>query len=426
MVDVKRTPLFPWHRERRANFSVFGGYEMPLWYGSARSEHLSVLLHAGIFDTSHMAGLVLRGKDSRELLQRCFSRDLERAVGRGGSPLSSGYLIYGVFLNEKGHVIDDSIVYQVEGDLYFVVVNASMGGVIAQHLGESSGGLGVEIKDLTDSLGKIDLQGPGAPKIMQMALKDPDLVFERFPYFSFKGFFDSSLYSPSFPVELKNGVRVLLSRSGYTGEIGFEIYTSSSEVLKVWELLFEMGDAQGLMSCGLAARDSLRTGACLPLSHQDIGSWPFLNNPWDFCLPWKEYLRSFTKDFIGKRALESLLLDSYSRYTYPFLGFDLRKVNMEDNPQVLDEDGNLLGRVLTCVTDMGISVVDGRVYSVNSEDRPEGFKPRGVACGFVLVDKKLLPGTQLLLKDNRRSLPVRIVSDIRPGRTARMDIKKFL
>ncbi len=425
MGEIKRTPLFLWHKTRRANFSVFGGYEMPLWYGSARSEHLSVLLGAGIFDTSHMAGLLLKGKGSRDLLQRCFSRDLDRIGGKIPSPLKKGQLVYGVFLNEDAHVIDDSIVYKVEEDLYFVVVNASMGSVVAEHLRDNLQGLDVDIGDLTDSLGKIDIQGPGAPKIMYQALKEPDVIFESFPYFSFKGFFDSSVSSSLSYVELKNGIKVLLSRSGYTGEIGFEIYVPSSNVVKVWEFLFEVAGKE-LVPCGLAARDSLRAGACLPLSHQDIGPWPFLNNPWDFCLPWEEYLRSFTKDFIGRSALESLLRSSYSTYTYPFLGFDLRKVNMEDEPEVLDEEGNVLGRVLTCVTDMGISVIDGKVYSINSKDRPENFKPRGVACGFVLVEKKLSEGALLLLRDKRRTLKVKIVSDIRPGRTARMDIKKFL
>ncbi len=422
MGEVKKTPLFSWHRERKANFSEFGGYEMPLWYGSARAEHLSVLTGAGIFDTSHMAAILLRGVGARGLLNRCFSRDLERAI-RGG-PLVESRLVYGVFLDEDAHVIDDAIVYQVEDELYFVVVNASMGSTIASHLLSHRGDAQVEIEDMTDRLGKIDLQGPLAPRIIERALKKGRRVLEDMPYFSFKGFFDPSLYKGE-GVELINGVPVLLSRSGYTGEIGFEIYCLAKDALSVWELLFEVGEELGLMPCGLAARDSLRAGACLPLSHQDIGHWPFLNNPWDFCLPWEEYGKSFSKDFIGREALESLL-GSYSTYTYPFLAPDLRKVNMEDEPRVLDEENRPIGRVLTCVTDMGISVIGGKVYSVNSEDKPEGFRPRGAACGFVLVDRELSHGSSVFLQDSKRTLKVTIVPDIRPHRTARMDIKRFL
>ncbi len=426
VIMKKYTPLFNWHKQNKATFAIFGGYEMPLWYGSAKEEHLSVLTSCGIFDTSHMAGIIVKGPDSKRLLNHCFSRDLDKCIKNG--PLLESYLVYGVFLSENAHVIDDSIVYKIHDQLFFVVVNASMGGTISDHLKKNQEGFEVEIEDLTDKLGKIDIQGPNSPKILYSSLKEPDKIFSLFPYFTFKGFFeplDQDLGSNVGTVQLINGKNILLSRSGYTGEIGFEIYCKMEDTQEIWDLLFEKGKDFNITPCGLAARDSLRAGAKLPLSHQDIGNWPFLNNPWDFCLPWKEYKKSFTKDFIGKRALQELL-NSYSEYTYPFVGKDLRKVNIEDHPRVITEHGEDIGEVLTCCTDMGISLVDGKVVSIASENKPKDFKPRGLCCGFVKVDKQLPLGTWVYLQDKKRKLPVKIVDDIRPDRTARKNIKNFL
>lgn len=424
MIEIKkRTPLYDWHRSKKANFAIFGGYEMPLWYKSAREEHLSVLTACGIFDTSHMAGIILKGVGAYELLQKCFSRDLSRCLKN--NPLVPNHLVYGVFLNNDSHVIDDSIVYMFSNELFFVVVNASMGETISNHLKEHCTN-NVEIIDLTDNLGKIDIQGPNSVKILLSCLKEGTTIFSHFPYFTFKGFFDENYNKDtSFSVELINGKKILLSRSGYTGEIGFEIYCKKDDTLSIWELLCDKGKDYKITPCGLAARDSLRAGANLPLSHQDIGNWPFLNNPWDFCLPWKEYKKSFSKEFIGKSRLEELL-STYSYYTYPYVGKDLRKVNIEDHPVVVTEDGEEIGKVLTSVTDMGISLVDDKVISITSENKPKDFKPKGLCCGFLMVNRRLPENFLVYIKDNRRKLPVKIVKDIRPDRTARKKIEEFL
>ncbi len=425
-MESKHTPLFEWHKGKKASFSIFGGYEMPLWYESAKKEHLSVLTSCGIFDTSHMAGIIVKGTDAKKLLNVCFSRDLDRC--KKNRELYVSELVYGVFLSEEGHVIDDSIVYKVKDDLYFLVVNASMGKKISSHLKENSAGFDVEITDLTDKLGKIDVQGPNSPRLLYSCVKEAEKIFTKFVYFTFKGFFeplDADAEKEIGIVELINGKHVLLSRSGYTGEIGFEIYCKKEDAIDIWELLIEKGKDYDLTPCGLAARDSLRTGANLPLSHQDIGNWPFLNNPWDFCLPWEEYKKSFSKDFIGSSALKSLL-GTYFTYTYPFVGKDLRKVNIEENPVVLNKEGKQIGNVLTCCTDMGISLVNGKVVSITSKDKPEGFQPKGLCCGFVKIDRELPYGTEIFLQDKKRKLPVKIVKDIRPDRTARKNLRNFL
>lgn len=417
---VKTTPLHPWHKSQGATLADFGGYEMPLWYSSVKNEHLAVLTAAGIFDTSHMASVIVKGSGAFDLLQVCFSNNLAHCIGPLKKPLFPGRCVYGAFLDPKGQTIDDAIVFHLEENHYMVVVNAGMGGDIAAHLENNKKGLDADITDLTDRLGKMDIQGPAAGKIMKTLLKDPDTVFDAMPYFSFKGFFDPA--SPlSGAVKLKDGTPVLLSRTGYTGEFGFEIFMAKDKLVDLWTLIYEAGRPFDLLPCGLAARDSLRAGAVLPLSHQDIGHWPFINHPWPFALAFDDTMEGFTKSFMGSEALLNL---TAPEYTHAFAGNDLRKVS--DPATVVDENGDTIGTVLTCATDMGIGRVDGNIISITSPDRPEGFKPKGLCCGFVKTTQKLETGQTVTLKDSRRKLTVTIVDDVRPDRTARKPFKRML
>ena len=262
---IKRTPLNSWHRSRGANMADFGGYDMPLWYSSVKDEHLAVLTGAGIFDTSHMAAVIVDGSGAAGLIQHCFTNDLDACMGPARKPLSPGRCVYGAFLDEKGQTIDDAIVFFVEADSYMVVINAGMGGAIADHLQHHLGGREATITDLTDRLGKMDIQGPAAAKILGRVLADPKTVFANMPYFSFKGHIDPT--SPlADAVRLDDGTPIVLSRTGYTGEFGFEIFLAPDKIQRLWERLLEAGQASGIKPCGLAARDSLRAGAVLPLS----------------------------------------------------------------------------------------------------------------------------------------------------------------
>ena len=282
----KRTPLNQWHRENGGNLVDFGGWDMPLWYTSgAVKEHLAVIEAAGLFDTSHMAVLLVEGADAFDLLQYCFTKDLTACVGQANAALSPGRCVYGAFLNHEGHALDDAIVYRLDQTHFMVVVNANMGGVIAEHLTVAGGARAAQVTDLSGQVGKMDLQGPLAAKIIRKILKDPDSVLTGMPYFSFKGHFYAD--GPGAGVFTKDGVPLLLSRTGYTGEFGFELFVPPEATVSVWEAILEAGREHGLITCGLAARDSLRAGAVLPLSHQDIGSWPFINHPWQFALPFQ-------------------------------------------------------------------------------------------------------------------------------------------
>ncbi len=419
----KKTPLHGWHLAQGANMAIFGGYEMPLWYTSgAKREHLAVLTGAGMFDTSHMAVIMIEGPGALTLLQACFTKNLDTCIGKDKTPLVPGRCAYGVFLDDLGHVRDDAIVSQVAPEIYMIVLNAGMGEQIASYLKDQAGGSDVAIHDLTDGVGKMDIQGPMSARILAGMIREPEAVFDHMVYFSFKGFFDD--YSPlADTVRLSDGTPIMLSRTGYTGEFGFEIFMNPDHIERVWKMALEAGKDFGLTVCGLAARDSLRTGAVLPLSHQDIGHWPFINNPWSFALPFNGNRTDFTKRFIGEEALKNI---AGMEYTYPFAGFDLRKVSPGDSTVVTDLDGVEIGTVLTCVTDMAIGRMEEKIYSITSPDRPDGFKPKGLSCGFIKVTKKLSLGDTVELKEGRRTIKVAIVDDIRPDRTARRAIKNML
>ena len=421
--QTRKTLLHGWHLARGAHMAVFGGYEMPLWYPSGvKSEHLAVLTRAGVFDTSHMAVVMVSGKDGFDLLQHCFTRDLRACVGKGRTPLIPSRCIYGAFLNHRGEVIDDAIVCELDQESYMIAVNAGMGGVIANHLRDHRAKREVDIEDLSDRLGKMDIQGPLSARILGKVLAEPEKTFERLSYFSFKGHFDAA--SPlADAVRLSDGTPILLSRSGYTGEFGFEIFVAPEHFVQVWETILEAGGNMGMIPCGLGARDSLRAGAMLPLSHQDIGQWPFINHPWPFALPFNDDGSAFTKEFIGS---ESLLHVNNPEFTYAFVGDDLRKVSTEDPAIVLDSEGKEIGSVLTCVTDMGIGRHEGRIYSIASPDKPENFDPRGLSCGFIKVRERRVAGDRVELKDRRRKLKATIVNDIRPDRTANRSIREMI
>jgi aminomethyltransferase len=417
---LKRTLLYDWHVKQGANMAPFGEYEMPLWYpAGAKVEHLSVITKAGLFDTSHMSFISASGPGTFDLLQLSFSKDLNSCIGKDKSPITPGKCTYGVFLNKNGEVLDDAILYQINAGNYLIVVNSGNGPKILNHLKGYNEESQINLTDISGQTCKMDIQGPLSAKILKKIIQKPDQVFSDMRYFSFKGCMDNISEAES-DVLLSDNTPIMLSRTGYTGEFGFEIFVRSESFLKTWELIVENGGDSGLIPCGLASRDSLRAGAMLPLSHQDIGSWPFLNNPWQFALPYDTNKR-FTKKFTGSESLEKL--SGYRFHTLAFAGFDLRKITAGADSAVLDEEGNTIGEALTCVTDMAIGRHENRIYCISSPDKPTGFKPSGLSCGFVKVNKPLPIGCLIKIKDKRREIPVMIVDDIRPHRTARLDIK---
>lgn len=396
---------------------------MPLWYPTgARNEHLAVLNAAGLFDTSHMAVIMISGPDAFRFLQLTTSKNLER-VGKKKLPLGHCRCTNSAFLDERGWVVDDCVVYYLDPTRYMAAVNAGMGDIVAAQLGKYTSGFDVTVDVLADRVAKFDIQGQRSGRILSRCLRSPEAVFDGMGYYRFKGRFDGTAPRCD-EVVFTNGVHAMLSRSGYTGEFGFEIFVDAGDALSLWEMIFAEGEGDGLTACGLASRDSLRAGAVLPLSHQDIGGWPFLNNPWVYALPYNDDMSGFTKDFVGRAALEA---SDYSEHTLAFAGYDLRKVDTHGEPaSVYDGSGARIGTVLTCATDVAVGRVDGRIVGLASPDAPEGFAPRGLSCGFVRVNRPLDYGEIVTLRDSRREIRVEIVRDVRPGRTARKPMREML
>ncbi|MDR1977267.1 MAG: hypothetical protein LBQ42_00880 [Synergistaceae bacterium] len=398
---LKKTALNAVHKALGGELTDFGGWEMPLWYptGSVK-EHLSVIEKSGVFDIGHMDLLRLGGKDALNLLQRCLTRDVAK--------LNPGACGYSMILNEQGHVVDDTIAYNLGRDDWILIVNAGMGAVVREHLTRHNAFGDASVTDEAGKFSKIDLQGPASVGIVRKLLEKGRGVIEGLGYFHFRGDYADA----GSEIAFAGNIPVLLSRTGYTGEVGFEIVMPYDKALDVWNMILDAGKSD-VTPCGLAARDSLRTGAVLPLSHQDIGSWPFVHTPWDFALP-RDKEGKLTKTFIG-----SALYDAPpSLYTYPFRGFDPRKVETHGASVLLN--GASIGVVSTCAIDMAIGRVEGKVYSVASFDKPASFTPKGLVCGFIRVDRPLEYGTKVSLKDARRSIEVEVVSDVRPHRTARV------
>jgi aminomethyltransferase len=343
---------------------------------------------------------MVTGDAAHAFLNYAFTHDLA-----GCQP---GRAVYGAFLDAKGCCVDDALVYPLDEIRYALVVNASMAGPIRRHLAALPDAAAVEITEPASRLAKLDVQGPAAARLVAGLVANAGELFARFPYFSFKGDFDLARSE----VTLRDGTPILLSRTGYTGEQGFEIFLPGDKAGAVWDSLLAAGGPEGLLPCGLAARDSLRAGAVLALSHQDIGAWPFINHPWPFALPFGAD-GLFTKPFHGSDALNP----ETARHTLAFVGHDPRRVDGHGSKVLLD--GAEIGEVSTIVSDMAIGRIDGHVVSLASPGKPEGWTPRGLCCGFVRVDRPVPVGAALTLRDARRSIVVEVAADIRPDRTAR-------
>lgn len=269
-LTIERTPLYDEHLRLKAQMTNFGGWAMPLQYTSIREEHLAVRQAAGLFDLSHMGELRIHGEDAQRIVQTVVARDIAR--------LAAGRAQYTVLCNEGGGIIDDLLVYAEEGG-YFLVVNASNQDRdhdwIRQHAGRTP------VENIGRETALIAVQGPRAVEIVQ-SLADRDLGGIR--YYAFAG-------------GKVGGIACRISRTGYTGEDGFELFCGNAEAPGLWNLLLEHGREKGLRPAGLGARDTLRLEAGMRLYGNDMDD---LTTPFEAGLAWTV---SLEKDFIGAPAL---------------------------------------------------------------------------------------------------------------------------
>jgi aminomethyltransferase len=272
--QLRRTPLTSVHERLGASLTGFAGWLMPLRYGSETAEHNAVRTAAGLFDLSHMGELVVTGPDAGTALDYAL-------VGQP-SALAPGRARYTMICAPDGGILDDLIVYRLSGEEFLVVANAANTAVVSDALDERVTG-NAKVADQTGDYALIALQGPNAVAILA-PLTDADLAAVK--------------YYASYPATVA-GHKVLLARTGYTGEDGFELFTRPEDAEPVWAALTAAGAGHGLVPAGLSARDTLRLEAGMPLYGNELG--PDLT-PFDAGLGRVVKLGK-PGDFVGRDAL---------------------------------------------------------------------------------------------------------------------------
>lgn len=247
MGELKQTPLISVYREYGGKTIDFGGWELPVQFSGIKQEHEAVRTKAGLFDVSHMGEFMIKGAGSLPFLQLMMTNDV--------SKLKTGRAQYTAMCYENGGTVDDLIIYKKDEDDYLLVVNASNIDKdfewLKKHASED-----VELINISEQIGQLAIQGPLAADILQNLAEEVDL--DTIGFFAFR------------EDVMINGISVLVSRTGYTGEDGFELYCKSEDTVKLWKDLLEFGKDKGLVPCGLGARDTLRFEAKLPLYGQEL------------------------------------------------------------------------------------------------------------------------------------------------------------
>ena len=271
----RRTPLFELHRELNARIVDFGGWDMPVQYGSQIGEHHAVRRAAGVFDVSHMCVVDLSGTRTPEFLRELLANDVAKLK-------SHGKALYSCMLNEQGGVLDDLIVYFLGDSGYRLVVNAGTRDKDVAWIRARAAAHGVQVKERSD-LAMLAVQGPQARAKAVQLLPPADV--------------DAALALDTFSGRQLGGWFV--ARTGYTGEDGFEIMLPAEDAVPAWRSL----NALGVASCGLGARDTLRLEAGMNLYGNDMDE---STQPFESGLAWTVALEPRTRRFVGRGALEAI------------------------------------------------------------------------------------------------------------------------
>lgn len=271
-----KTPLYDCHVACGGTIVPFAGYLLPVQYPTGiLTEHNAVRTAAGLFDVSHMGEVVFSGKDALKNLNYILTNDFTSMI--------DGQVRYSVMCNEQGGCVDDLIVYKINEETYWVVVNAANRHKDFAWMKTHASG-DVSVEDISDGIAQIALQGPLSKEILLQLVSEEDLPVK---YYSFC------------KDVMIGGMKCLISQTGYTGEFGYEIYLSNEDAPKMWNLLLEKGKDKGLIPCGLGARDTLRLEAGMPLyGHEMDDTISPLETGLNFGVKMKK------DDFIGKKALE--------------------------------------------------------------------------------------------------------------------------
>lgn len=312
--NLKKTCLYDSHVALGAKMSPFAGFMMPIQYSSITEEHNAVRHAVGMFDVSHMGEIFVSGPDAEKFVNHIFTNEI-----RGFEP---GKVLYGMMLHPDGGVVDDLLVYrEFEPDHFLLVVNAANIDKDYVWILAQTAGYDVKVVNDSDNWGQIAVQGPGAEKVVTEVLglaEAAELTFYTY-------------YEAQW-----NGHRMVVSRTGYTGEDGFELYTTCEDIKEIWKKLLD----NGVVPCGLGCRDTLRFEAGLPLYGDELS---------DTITPIEAGLGMFCKldkeEFIGKDVVAKQKAEGTER---KLVGIELEdKAIPRATYPVETEDGTQVGVVTT-------------------------------------------------------------------------------
>ena len=307
-MENKRTCLYDKHVKQGAQISPFGGFDMPIQYSTIIDEHQAVRTDCGVFDVSHMGEVTVTGTDAERYVQHIFTNDV--------SKINPGQILYGMMLYENGGTVDDLLVYKMAENDFFLVINAANIDKDWQWMQEQSKGFDIQLVNRSDDYGQIAVQGPNSEAVVEEVLGIPcrELTFYT----------------------VKTVGDVIVSRTGYTGEDGFEIYASHNFICECWDKLMESGRCK---PCGLGCRDTLRFEVGLPLYGDELSAdiSPVMAGLSMFCKLDKE-------EFIGKEALAGQKANGVERRV---IGIDLEGKAIPRHGYAVLKDGETVGEVTT-------------------------------------------------------------------------------
>ena len=335
---MKKTCLHPQHTALGALMSPFGGFDMPISYAGIEDEHRAVRTSVGVFDVSHMGEVLITGPQATLFVNYIFTGDV--------APLEPGKVIYGMMLNERGGTVDDLLVYKRSDNEYLLVINAANIDKDVAWIRSHAGKYDVTVDDQCDFWAELAIQGPEAEAAMAriLGIDGSDLAFYTF----------KDMTAP-------DGSPMVLSRTGYTGEDGFELYATPAVIIDAWKKLMEAGVAP----CGLGCRDTLRFEAGLPLYGDELT---------DDISPLEAGLGMFAKidkpEFIGREALAEQKAAGLRR---KIVGLEVEgRAIPRHGYDVLDSEGSKVGEIttgyhsITLDRNIAMALVDARVASLGT------------------------------------------------------------
>lgn len=349
--NLIKTCLHDRHVKQGALMSPFGGFDMPIQYTTIIEEHNAVRHNVGVFDVSHMGEVRVKGKDAYKFVSYIFVNDVT------GAP--DGQIFYGMMCHENGGTVDDLLVYKVNDEEYFLVINAANIAKDYAWIEQNAKGFDVEVKNESDYYGEVAVQGPKAEEVLMRIL---GLPLDEIAFYNFK----------TFHIE---GEDVIISRTGYTGEDGFEVYGSHDFTRRLWDKLMEAG----VTPCGLGCRDTLRFEVGLPLYGDELA---------DDITPLEASLSMFVKldkptDFIGREALAKQKAEGVTRR---IIGIELEGKAIPRHGYPVEADGKEIGYVTTGYN----SISTGKSVAMAMVEKPYAKLGTPVA---VRIRKKTFPGT---------------------------------